>query len=102
MAGLKVIVVGAGIGGMTAANALERVGMTPIVIEQAREFGEVGAGVQLGPNATRVLEGMGHDVGGADGLPGFKTRRSIGRWQEATDRRATCFPDKSIVAALAR
>ncbi|MBN7787243.1 lytic murein transglycosylase [Ponticoccus gilvus] len=48
----------------------------------------------------RALEGMGHDVGGADGLPGFKTRRSIGRWQEATGQRATCFPEASMKARL--
>ncbi|WP_306152867.1 lytic murein transglycosylase [Roseovarius sp. MMSF_3281] len=50
----------------------------------------------------RGLEGMGHDVGGADGLPGFKTRRSIGRWQEARGQRATCFPEPGMKAALAR
>ncbi|MBY5989240.1 lytic transglycosylase domain-containing protein [Roseovarius atlanticus] len=50
----------------------------------------------------RSLEGMGHDVGGADGLPGFKTRRSIGRWQEATGRAATCFPEPSMKAQLVR
>ncbi|CUH80868.1 lytic murein transglycosylase [Tropicibacter naphthalenivorans] len=50
----------------------------------------------------RALEEMGHDVGGADGLPGFKTRRSIGRWQEATGRPATCFPEASMKAALSR
>jgi len=50
----------------------------------------------------RVLEGMGYDVGGADGLPGFKTRRSIGRWQEATGRAATCFPEADMKAALSR
>lgn len=50
--------------------------------------------------AQRKLEAMGHDVGGADGLPGYKTRRSIGRWQEATGAEATCFPDKGVVAAL--
>src|SRR6056297_3656706 len=47
----------------------------------------------------QALEGMGHDVGGVDGLPGFKTRRSIGRWQEATGQRATCFPDGSVISA---
>lgn len=52
------IIVGAGIGGMAAANACERAGIRTIVLEQAREFGEVGAGVQLGPNATRVLAAM--------------------------------------------
>lgn len=49
----------------------------------------------------RALEAMGHDVGGADGLAGFKTRRAIGQWQEATGRRATCFPDPAMKAALA-
>ena len=48
----------------------------------------------------RALEGMGHDVGGADGLPGFKTRRSIGRWQEANGKPATCFPEKAMLADL--
>jgi lytic murein transglycosylase len=50
--------------------------------------------------AQRSLEAMGHDVGGADGLPGYKTRRSIGRWQEARGRQATCFPDTGNIAAL--
>lgn len=48
----------------------------------------------------RALEKMGHDVGGADGLPGFKTRRSIGRWQEATGQRATCFPEAAMKNTL--
>ena len=48
----------------------------------------------------QALEGMGHDVGGADGLPGFKTRRSIGRWQEAQGRPATCFPETAMKSAL--
>ena len=55
---VTVLVVGAGIGGLAAANALQRMGIKTIVLEQARELGEVGAGVQLGPNATRVLEAM--------------------------------------------
>ena len=50
----------------------------------------------------RSLQAMGHDTGGADGLPGFRTRRSIGRWQEATGRTATCFPTASLVKALAK
>lgn len=50
----------------------------------------------------KALEAQGHDVGGADGLPGFKTRRSIGRWQEGSNRPATCFPELGMKAALAR
>ena len=45
----------------------------------------------------RHLESLGHDVGGADGLPGFKTRRSIGRWQQAAGMTATCFPDNALI-----
>ena len=43
---------------------------------------------------------MGHDVGGADGLVGYKTRASIGQWQVANGRDATCFPTREIVRAL--
>lgn len=50
----------------------------------------------------RALEGLGHDVGGADGLAGFKTRRSIGRWQESRGETATCFPEARMKAALVR
>lgn len=48
----------------------------------------------------RGLERLGYDVGGADGLPGFRTRRSIGEWQEKNGRAATCFPDAGLVSAL--
>ena len=47
-----------------------------------------------------ALIALGYDVGGADGLAGFKTRRSIGRWQESQGMDATCFPDAMIVNAL--
>ena len=50
----------------------------------------------------KTLIAQGHDVGGADGLPGYKTRRSIGRWQEANGRRATCFPTAKLKSLLAR
>jgi hypothetical protein len=49
----------------------------------------------------RGLEALGHDVGGTDGLPGFKTRRAIGRWQEARGEAATCFPEPAMVSQLA-
>ena len=48
----------------------------------------------------RRLEKQGHDVGGADGLPGFKTRRAIGKWQEKNGRAATCFPDSGLLKAI--
>jgi lytic murein transglycosylase len=45
----------------------------------------------------RNLEKLGYDVGSADGLPGFKTRRSIGDWQARNGRAPTCFPDGEMV-----
>ncbi len=48
----------------------------------------------------RGLEKLGYDVGGADGLAGFKTRRSIGDWQAKNGMKPTCFPDANIVKAL--
>ncbi|KAA3450537.1 lytic murein transglycosylase [Mesorhizobium sp. SARCC-RB16n] len=48
----------------------------------------------------RALEAKGYDVGSADGLPGFKTRRSIGTWQTKNGQPATCFPDAGLVTAL--
>ncbi|MEO3997641.1 lytic murein transglycosylase [Mesorhizobium sp. CAU 1732] len=48
----------------------------------------------------RGLQGQGYDTGGADGLPGFRTRRSIGEWQAKNGRQPTCFPDQAIVGAL--
>lgn len=48
----------------------------------------------------RNLEKMGLDVGGADGLPGFKTRRSIGDWESVNGRNPTCFPSKELIRAI--
>lgn len=54
-----VIVVGGGIGGLSTAYALTRKGLTVRVLEQASAFGEVGAGIQLAPNCTRILDHYG-------------------------------------------
>ncbi|GAB4352459.1 MAG: lytic murein transglycosylase [Oricola sp.] len=48
----------------------------------------------------RVLEARGYDVGGADGLPGFKTRRSIGDWQRKNGMEPTCFPSNALIRAI--
>lgn len=55
----KILIAGAGLGGLTAALAFLRRGFEVQVIEQASQLGEVGAGLQLAPNSTRVLEGLG-------------------------------------------
>lgn len=46
------------------------------------------------------MESLGYDVGGADGLPGYKTRRSIGEWQKANGRTPTCFPNHELMGAI--
>ncbi len=55
---------------------------------------------ELTEGVQTKLEAKGYDVGSADGLPGFKTRRSIGIWQAKNGKPATCFPDASLVAAI--
>src|SRR5262245_17253657 len=57
----KVAVVGAGIGGLNAAIALIQRGFDVTVYEQADALGEIGAGIQLSPNAARVLMALGLD-----------------------------------------
>jgi 2-polyprenyl-6-methoxyphenol hydroxylase-like FAD-dependent oxidoreductase len=55
----KLIIAGGGIGGLTAALALNRAGIDVTVYERASAFTEVGAGMSLWPNATRVLHSLG-------------------------------------------
>jgi salicylate hydroxylase len=59
MTSLRVVIVGGGIGGLTAANALARQGIQVRVFERAPRLGEIGAGISLGPNGYRLLTRMG-------------------------------------------
>ena len=70
-------VVGAGVGGLTVALALRRVGLEVVAYERAAGLAEVGAGVQLGPHATCVLRELGLD----------EAMREIGRQPAAVDFR---------------
>ena len=54
-----VLIAGGGIGGLAAALALARKGWRSVVLEQAPQFGEIGAGIQIAPNAWHALDALG-------------------------------------------
>ena len=77
---MHVIVAGGGIGGLTAALSLARQGAKVTVLERAGVFAEVGAGLQLSPNATRLLFRLGLEnelrrIGFAPGSADIRDRR---------------------------
>ncbi|MCM2472247.1 NAD(P)-binding protein [Rhizobium sp. CG5] len=53
------VIVGAGMAGLTAALSLARHGISSRIVEQAQQLGEVGAGLQISPNASRILRQLG-------------------------------------------
>jgi 6-hydroxynicotinate 3-monooxygenase len=56
---LSIAIVGAGMGGLATAAALRRVGIDVMVYEQASQFARIGAGIQIGCNAMKVLRKLG-------------------------------------------
>jgi salicylate hydroxylase len=59
MSGPQVAVIGGGLGGLVAALALQRQGIAVRVFEQAEAINEIGAGITLAPNASRVIDQLG-------------------------------------------
>lgn len=55
----RAIIVGGGIGGAATALSLARQGIKVMLLEKAHEIGEIGAGIQLGPNAFSALDSLG-------------------------------------------
>lgn len=89
MQGETVLIIGAGMGGLTAALALQQHGFDVRVFEQAPVLGEVGAGLTISPNATRALEYVGlgafmaaaADKPSAGALVHYRTGEAIVRTQ---------------------
>src|SRR5215217_7056940 len=87
--GLRIAIIGGGIGGLTLAIALRQRGMTAEVFEQAPELAEIGAAVALSANSTRELRRLGV----LDGIAAESTeqRELIYRgWRDG--RRIAAFP----------
>jgi len=80
---MRIAIAGAGIGGLSAAIALGRDGHEVTVYEQASKLSEIGAGIQLSPNATRVLDWLGvlADVERLAVEPG---RGDLRRWDDGS------------------
>jgi salicylate hydroxylase len=89
---MRITVIGGGIGGLTAALSLRRAGFEVDVYEQAAELTQIGGGINMGPNAVRVLRRLGLAAGlDREGVrPSFTHQR---RWQDGrTLQRAPLNP----------
>src|SRR5215475_16182041 len=75
----RIALIGGGIGGLVAAVALRKRGFEPVVFEQAGELKEVGAGIQITPNSTKILRAIGlEDAIRRHGFePGFMLTRAM-------------------------
>jgi salicylate hydroxylase len=75
----RIALIGGGIGGLVAAIALRERGFGPVVFEQAGELKEVGAGIQITPNSTKILRAIGlEDAVRRKGFePGFMLTRDM-------------------------
>jgi FAD-dependent urate hydroxylase len=103
----RALVVGAGIGGLATAIALQRTGREVLVLERAAELQEVGAGISLWPNAIRALRrlGIGDDVeaaGATAHAAAFRTWRGAQLGASITTRLEGRFGAPLVIVHRAR
>jgi 2-polyprenyl-6-methoxyphenol hydroxylase-like FAD-dependent oxidoreductase len=103
----RALVVGAGIGGLATAIALQRGGREVLVLERAPELREIGAGISLWPNAVKALRRLGvGDAVEAEGAPAhdaaFRSRRGVQLGASITNRLEERFGAPLILVHRAR
>jgi FAD-dependent urate hydroxylase len=96
MDGLRVAIVGGGIGGLSAALSLHRFGHRPVLVEQTRELRPVGAGISLWPNGIKVLNLLG--LGGKIAAIGGTMERMA--YADRTGRSLLDFPLSDLYARV--
>ena len=93
---LKIGIVGAGIGGLAAANALHAVGHDVVVFEQSQQFLRVGADINLTPNAVRALDGLGKGIAEATRASAARPTHRISRtWDSGEETSRLVMGDEA-------
>lgn len=83
---LNIAIIGGGIGGLAAANALHQAGHRVTVFEQSRQFLRVGADINLTPNAVRALDGLGTGIAAAARASAARPTHRISRtWDSGAE-----------------
>lgn len=81
-----VILVGAGIGGLFAALCLDRLGIESIILEKSDELAEVGAGIQIGANGSRLI----HQLGLKEAIEKYASSPTVGQIMDGQSGRSIC------------
>lgn len=93
---LNIAIVGAGIGGLAAANALHQAGHRVTVYEQSRQFLRVGADINLTPNAVRALDGLGAGIAAAVRASAARPTHRISRtWDSGAETSRLTMGDEA-------
>jgi salicylate hydroxylase len=96
MSSLKIGIVGGGIGGLAAANALHQAGHDVTVFEQSAQYLRVGADINLTPNAVRALDGLGESIAQAARASAARPTHRISRtWDSGEETSRLVMGDEA-------